>query len=214
MSQSDFWTPVRAELTRGHVAEGAVVLPSENHLGWEGALVVGETRTREWTIATVDYGRPRILFTRSSAAEIITALYGYVLSPLPPAQSLTTDQQDELQSATTADLSDLAARVREGTDLVVDVPAGVLLDRVGALDGYRLYPSGTSIEARSLPPTVLTQPLHTFVTTGDVRMRVGTTPPWFGRPGGGLRFEIENQAVGLRDLVRDGRLSVVAGSPA
>lgn len=214
MSQSDFWATVRAQLTRGQIEEGAVVLPSESHFGWEGALVVSETPTGAWTITTVDYGRARLLLSRESAEEIATALYQYVLSALPPAQELSADEREDLLSAATADLGDLAARVRHGSDLVVDVPAGVLLDRIGAPDGYRLYPSGTSYEARALPPSVLRQPLHTFSTAGDVRMRVGTTPPWFGQPGGGLRFEVENQSAGLRDLVREGLLRMIASSDA
>lgn len=214
MNQPDFWTAVRGELQRGGIAEGAVVLPSEDQLGWEGALVVSRAADGNWTIATVDYGQARPLVRRTKAEEIASALYQYVLSPLPAPQALTAGEREDLLSARTRDLSDLAGRVRESGDLLIDVPAGVLLDRIGALDGFRLYPNGTSFEARSLPPTALNQPLHTVVTAADVRMRVGNTPAWFGRSGGGLRFEIENRVVGVRDLLRDGHLRLVVSSEA
>lgn len=212
MKQPDLWRAVRAELRGAGVAEEAVVLPTEEHLGWEGALVVSQPADGRWTIATVDDGRARPLRREATAENIAVALVAYLLPSLPAAQEITAAEREALLSARTSDLSDLVARVRDGGDLLIDVPAGVLLDRVGALDGYRLHPSGTSFEARSLPPTVLRQPLHTVVTAAEVRMRVGDTPPWFGRAGGGLRFEIENRAVGVRDLVREGALRVIVSA--
>ena len=35
---------------------------------------------------------------------------------------------------------------------------------------------------------------------------MAVTPPWFGRPGGGIRFTLQEPATGLRDLVVSGRL--------
>ena len=48
--------------------------------------------------------------------------------------------------------------------------------------------------------------MHKFLTTASVRVRAATTPPWFGRPGGGIRFTLQQPATGLRDLVVSGRL--------
>ncbi|WP_410506084.1 TNT domain-containing protein [Mycolicibacterium mucogenicum] len=105
-------------------------------------------------------------------------------------------------------LNDIAARV--GNGLTIDVPAGLLFDRIGAIDGYLLYPTGTSFEARSLPVNTLRQPLQSFATAATIRMEVASTPPWFGRPGGGLRFAIVETGVGIRDLVREGQLTLIA----
>ena len=48
--------------------------------------------------------------------------------------------------------------------------------------------------------------VHKFLTTGQVRVLVAITPAWFGRPGGGIRFTLQEPATGLRDLVASGRL--------
>jgi hypothetical protein len=45
-----------------------------------------------------------------------------------------------------------------------------------------------------------------YRTTGQVRALVAVTPAWFGRPGGGIRFTLQEPATGLRDLVVSGRL--------
>jgi sulfofructosephosphate aldolase len=53
---------------------------------------------------------------------------------------------------------------------------------------------------------------HRFVelarahAAADVRVRATITPPWFGRPGGGIRFTLQQPETGLRDLVVSGRL--------
>lgn len=210
MSESQYWGAVRRELQIRSIPEGSVLLPTEQHPAWEGALTVTEASDGGWTIATVDYGRPRLLLRRTNRDDIVTALYQYLLTPLPPALTLSAEEREDRVAAATVHLVDLAARVRESGDLIVGVPAGVLLDRIGALDGYLLYPSDTSYEARALPPHVLRQPLQTVMTLQDVRVRATVTRPWFGQPGGGLRLELENQAMGVRDLVREGQLQQIA----
>ena len=37
-------------------------------------------------------------------------------------------------------------------------------------------------------------------------VRASIVAPWFGRPGGGLRFTIADDFTGIRDLVAAGRL--------
>ena len=92
--------------------------------------------------------------------------------------------------------------------IVIDVPPGVPIDRIGALDGVHTYPISTPFEFRSLPPTALRPEteLHRFITAADVRVRAAITPPWFGQPGGGIRFTLQQPGTGMRDLVVSGRL--------
>jgi hypothetical protein len=45
-----------------------------------------------------------------------------------------------------------------------------------------------------------------------VRVRAVITPPWFGRPGGGLRFTLQEPRVGIRDLVAAGVLERIVRS--
>jgi len=42
-------------------------------------------------------------------------------------------------------------------------------------------------------------------------MRAVVTPPWFGRPGGGLRFTVADTGTGVRDLVVAGLVELVEG---
>jgi hypothetical protein len=92
--------------------------------------------------------------------------------------------------------------------IVIDLPREVPIDRIGALDGVHAYPINTPFEFRSLPPTALRPEteLHRFITAADVRVQATITPPWFGRPGGGIRFTLQEPETGLRDLVVSGRL--------
>jgi hypothetical protein len=91
---------------------------------------------------------------------------------------------------------------------VIDLPAELPIDRIGALDGVHTYPIDTPFEFRSLPPAALRpeNDVHQFLTTADVRVRAAITSPWFGRPGGGIRFTLQEPGVGVRDLVVSGEL--------
>ena len=91
---------------------------------------------------------------------------------------------------------------------MIDLPPELPIDRIGALDGVHTYPIDTPFEFRSLPPTSLRpeNDVHKFLTVADIRVRASITPPWFGRPGGGLRFTLQQPETGLRDLVVSGRL--------
>jgi hypothetical protein len=48
--------------------------------------------------------------------------------------------------------------------------------------------------------------VHKFLTAADIRVRAAITQPWFGRPGGGIRFTLQQPETGLRDLVVSGQL--------
>ena len=198
------WAEVRAVLRDRGVADAAVVLPGDHGAAWEGALNVSSGDDARWALSTVDYGQSRVLLRRSTAAEIVTALYQYALSPMPAPLPLAESERESMLAWAAPHVLDLAAR--HVHDTLIDLPANLLVDRIGTLDGFLLYPTGTSFEARSLPVTALDQPLQKFVTTDGIRVRATVTPPWFGRDGGGVRFSIENQTLGIRDLAREGQL--------
>jgi len=198
------WAEVRAVLRDRGVADAAVVLPGDQGAAWEGALNVSSGDDARWALSTIDYGQSRVLLRRSTAAEIVTALYQYALSPMPEPLPLPESERESMLAWAAPHVLDLAAR--NVHDTLIDLPANLLLDRIGTLDGFLLYPTGTSFEARSLPVTALDQPLQKFVTTDQIRVRATVTPPWFGRDGGGVRFSIENQTLGIRDLAREGQL--------
>jgi hypothetical protein len=105
---------------------------------------------------------------------------------------------------------DLRDRAREAAQqgIVIDLPPELPIDRIGALDGVHTYPIDTPFEFRSLPPTALRpeNDVHKFLTAADIRVRAVITPPWFGRPGGGIRFTLQRPETGIRDLVVSGEL--------
>lgn len=207
MTPETSWGDVRSTLRENGIHDRAVLLPGDDGVPWEGALVVADAGDR-WTLSTVDYGTARVLLRRPSAAEIVTALYQYALSPLPEPQNIPDAERERLLTWAAPHVMDLAGRgVR---DTVIDLPAGLLVDRIGALDGFLLYPTGTSLEARSLPVTALEQPLQSFLTTAPIRVAATVTPPWFGREGGGIRFAVQDPSMGIRDLVREGQLRRIA----
>lgn len=204
------WHHVRLRLDEAAIPAESVVLPGDETSPWEGALRVVETPGHGWVLDTLDYGQARPLLARATAEEIQSALYAYLLSPLPPATVIVADERERLLDWAAPHVLDLLARAEN--PLVIDAPAGLLLDRIGALDGFLLFPAGTSFEARSLPVSALNQPLHEFVTATTIRYEVQRVAPWFGRPGGGLRFSVIEPGVGIRDLVREGRLTRLTAS--
>jgi hypothetical protein len=177
----------------------------------EGALRV-RVDGPELVLETVDYGRPFRLLATGSEPEITDAVLGYVSRPLPPVRALPRQELDTLAGRVAPHYVDLQRQLREEAGgFVVDLPPALPLDRIGALDGVHTYPMGTPFEHRSLPPTALRpeNDVHQFLTTAPVRVGVAITPPWFGRPGGGIRFTLQQPETGLRDLVASGRLQRV-----
>jgi Tuberculosis necrotizing toxin len=192
-------TPFDIQLT----GEDAAVAPLE------GALRVRADDVG-YVLETVDYGQGFRLLTAESDSEITEAVIDYVSRPLPPVRVMSRHELDTIVGKVALHYFDLRDRAREaGADgIVIDLPPELPIDRIGALDGVHTYPIDTPFEFRSLPPTALRpeNDLHRFLTTADVRVRAAITPPWFGRPGGGIRFTLQQPETGIRDLVVSGRL--------
>jgi Tuberculosis necrotizing toxin len=175
----------------------------------EGALRVRRDGS-EFVLETIDYGEAFRLLSQKSEAEIKQAVIDYVSRPLPQVRGMSRDELDTIVGRVALHYFDLRDRAREAgpQGVVIDLPPKLPIDRIGALDGVHTYPIDTPFEFRSLPPTALRpeNDVHKFLTAADVRVRASITPPWFGRPGGGLRFTLQQPETGLRDLVASGRL--------
>jgi hypothetical protein len=175
----------------------------------EGALQVRADSDR-FVFETVDYGEAFRLGAAVSEADIKQAVIDYVSRPLPPVRVMSRHELDTIVGKVALHYFDLRDRAREAGQrgIVIDLPAELPIDRIGALDGVHTYPIDTPFEFRSLPPTALRpeNDVHQFLTTADVRVRAAVTQPWFGRPGGGIRFTLQQPSTGLRDLVVSGRL--------
>jgi hypothetical protein len=193
-----------------------VVLPGDTDVApLEGALTI-EPHGDGWALVTVDYGVHWLLEPAQDRASAEAALLAYLDRQLPSVRPAPPSELDDLAGAIAVHYFDLRDRAAAaGIDgVVIDIPPGVLLDRIGALDGIHLYPIDTPLELRSLPPTALRveNDVHQFLTRGTVRVRAVITPPWFGRPGGGLRFTLQEPRVGIRDLVATGVLERIVRS--
>ena len=188
-----------------------IQVPGENSAvaPLEGALRVRRDGS-EFVLETVDYGEAFRLLTQKSETEIKQAVIDYVSRPLPQVRGMSRDELDTIVGRVALHYFDLRDRARDAgpQGVVIDLPPELPIDRIGALDGVHTYPIDTPFEFRSLPPTALRpeNEVHKFLTAADVRVRASITPPWFGRPGGGLRFTLQQPETGLRDLVASGRL--------
>jgi Tuberculosis necrotizing toxin len=202
---------LRAELETLGLSRFDIQLPGEDSAvaPLEGALRV-RAADGQFILETVDYGEGFRLLSAASESEIQQAVIGYVSRPLPPVRVISRHDLDTIVGKVAMHYFDLRDRTRAAgpPGIVIDLPPELPIDRIGALDGVHTYPIDTPFEFRSLPPTALRpeNDVHRFLTAADVRVRAAITPPWFGRPGGGIRFTLQQPETGIRDLVVSGEL--------
>lgn len=201
----------RRQLDARGFSANEVVLPGDDVLPLEGAL---EVRADEdgFALVTGDYGQAFPIASAATAEEAVGELLAYVDRVLPAPRSATAAEITDLSAAAAPHYADLVERLGSGRTLLITLPAGLVLDRIGALDGVYLFPAGTSVEQRSLAPTSLGDGarLHRFITAADVLVHAELVAPWFGMPGGGLRFRLAEDFRGVRDLVISGALQRLA----
>ncbi len=201
---------LRRALDARGIARDAVNLPGDTARPLEGALHLRDSGEGAFTLETVDYGQGTALSRTDEVHDASAITLGYLDQELPQPAVLSEQEVDALTGRAAPHMTDLTARAQE-RPLLVELPPGILLDRLGVLDGVHAYPYGTSFEARALPP-IVEQPnarRFAFRTDRALRMRAAVTKSWFGQPGGGLRFSIAEDFVGFRDLVADGTLARV-----
>jgi hypothetical protein len=202
---------LRAELDALGLTPFDIVLPGEDApvAPLEGALQVRRTE-QDWVLETVDYGTGYHLLSVDTDDKVPEMVLAYVSRPLPPVRPLPRVELDGIVGKVAMHYFDLRDRARQAgpRGIVIDLPPDLPVDRVGALDGVHTYPVDTPLEFRSLPPSALRpeNDMHKFLTTTAIRVGATITPPWFGRPGGGIRFTLQEPGLGLRDLVVSGAL--------
>ena len=206
---------LRRQLDDRRVPREAVQLPGDAAPPLEGALALLPTEAG-FDLATVDYGRVAPLGHADDETSAAALLLAYLDRPLPAPRRLDEDEFRALTRSTSEQAEALRSRLADGA-ILIQLPAGIAVDRIGALDGIMLFPAETPVERRALPPTAVTRAarLHRFLTAADVLVRAEVVAPWFGQPGGGIRFTLADDFVGIRDLVVDGALErVEVGQPA
>ncbi|KQO62211.1 TNT domain-containing protein [Curtobacterium sp. Leaf261] len=189
-----------------------VILPGEvpDRPPLEGVLRLSAGDGR-FLLECVDYGQPRTLATLTDEHQAVERVMTYLEQPLPAPRVVNRAELDQLSTASRESTPVLRTQVAgaPGGELLVDVPVGTALDRIGGPDGWMVNPLGASFESRALPPFALQEPstVHQFIVSESVLMRVQVVRPWFGQPGGTLRFVIADDGIGLRDLVSSGVLT-------
>jgi hypothetical protein len=202
---------LRAELDALGLTTFDISLPGEDAAvaPLEGALRLRQGAD-EFVLETVDYGTGYRLGSATTEPEARQMVLAYVSRPLPPVRAMPRLELDGIVGRVAMHYFDLRDRARAAGPggIVIDLPPDLPIDRVGALDGVHTYPVDTPIEFRSLPPSALRpeNDVHKFLTTTTVRVGAAITPPWFGRPGGGIRFTLQQPETGIRDLVVAGSL--------
>jgi hypothetical protein len=175
----------------------------------EGALRL-RASDGQFLLETVDYGAAYRLLSATTEPEAREMVLAYVSRRLSPVRLMPRLELDTIVGRVAMHYFDLRDRARAAgpRGIVIDLPPDLPVDRVGALDGVHTYPIDTPLEFRSLPPSVLRpeNDVHKFLTTTDIRVAAAITPPWFGRPGGGIRFTLQEPGLGIRDLVVSGAL--------
>ena len=202
---------MREELEALGLAPFEITLPGEEtaEAPLEGALQLRRD-DGGFVLETVDYGTAYRLRRATSGPEAREITLEYVSRPLPPIRAMSRTELDTIVGRIAMHYFDLRDRARAaGPDgIVIDLPPDLPVDRIGALDGMHTYPIDTPFEFRSLPPNSLRpeNDVHKFISTTSIRVRATITSPWFGRPGGGIRFTLQQPETGIRDLLVAGVL--------
>lgn len=201
---------LRADLDRSGFTSQFLALPGDVLDGppLEGALRV-ERADDGFVFQCVDYGQARVIGHAADEPSISDLVRAYLRRPIAAPQDLAAPELAALRRSSEKYLPELADRVRSaGGQVLIQLPPGIPVDRLGGPDGWQVNPFGASFESRSLPPNALSLPssVHAYVTSGDVLVQTQLTLPWFGQPGGALRFSIADDSVTIRDLLVGGLL--------
>ncbi|GAA1278755.1 glycohydrolase toxin TNT-related protein [Saccharothrix xinjiangensis] len=94
---------------------------------------------------------------------------------------------------------------------MVELPAGMEIDRFGDGAGNLVYAAGTPFPQRSLVPSWVNRPYRVYRLRRPVEVLTGVAVPWFEQPGGGTAYLLPKA---VDDLIADGVLVEVANQEA
>jgi Tuberculosis necrotizing toxin len=96
----------------------------------------------------------------------------------------------------------------EGEAIILD--HGTVIDRFGTVEGRVFAPDATPFPQRSLPPEHLESGYRRYRVIGRLPVWQTISAPWFGQPGGGVRYRAVYPAA---DLIALGYLEIVNNRP-
>lgn len=204
---------LRAALDGAGVARGAVVLPGDDPTqAFEGHLEVVRYSPAHFALRVTDYGQHHLLGEYRSERQACLGLWQYLTAPMPPSVRVPQAELAARAQGAQRAYQDLHGRLLNVGlgGLITNLAVGVPYDRFGGLDGLYFFGWGTPWEQRSLPPTANAPgaQLVSFVALRPVEVQAEIVAPWFGQPGGGIRFHVEGGRA-MRDLVREQALAIV-----
>ena len=169
-------------------------------------------------VGVVERGGARFGFsgTEDEACEFL--LHELVFDEPEPVEF--DDADDAAAARRSAELNRLVnAALDEGARLAPVVSVrfhlrpGDVVDRFGPESGTFLYPDGTPLERRALPPTAFEAGYFRYTVTGDIPVQAGVAGPAFEQPGGTAMFKLDPSALAappplmtVRWLVHEGLL--------
>ncbi|GMA30168.1 glycohydrolase toxin TNT-related protein [Litorihabitans aurantiacus] len=197
---------LRERLTQAQYPGDAVVLIGDpaGATPLEGALELRQTGPQRFAVGVRDYGVFESFHSAGSEREAADWLWDLLVAPLPAATPVAAQDLQHRSHAYQGAYAQIFAQLQAGGGaLLTTLPPGVALDRLGSIDGIFLFPWATPIPNRSLPASASgpNTRLYQFVTTAPLHVEAEIVPPWFGQPGGSLRFRIAADGVGVRQLV-------------
>lgn len=203
---------LRAGLERMGLPRAAVRLPGEDHVTFEGAVLVRQL-PGAYTVDVFDYGQLHHIGTDPTARGAGLLAWNYLSSPLPAPVAMPPEELEQRARSGAPGYAQLAARLQAAGPggVVINLATGIPFDRWGGIDGLYLYAWNTPLPQRSLPPSATEDGATrvTFLANHPVPVQAEVVPAWFDQPGGGIRFRVDEP---LRDLLRSGALSVVAAT--
>lgn len=166
-------------------------------------------RDEAFDVLCIDYGQPRVVASAPDASAVAQDLLEFLDRPIPPVLTMDPSEVAAIETRLAPYYLQLRDQIAaHGGKSLIQIPPGILVDRIGALDGWLLTQLNASFESRSLPPTALREPsgVHQFVTEATVLVRASIVSAWFGQPGGAVRYVIAEDTTTIRDLLVEGSL--------
>jgi hypothetical protein len=205
----------RDRLNQAGISLRDVHLPGEEPAIPRQGVVVVRNGAQGWEVVSEEYGDSALLARASTEDEALEYAVERVTAPRPAPRPVDAGLIErarttmaQLTGSVRSTLAQSSAQVAQAT-----LWDGAVVDRFGTLDGFLLWPEGTPLAERSLPPDAIdrTFPHYGRVVLGcaaEIPVLVRVTAPWFGQPGGAVVMRLEPD-VTVRDLVASGRLVVL-----
>lgn len=204
----------RATLSAASLSERDIVLPDEpvgNLRMGSLQLVAGDGYV---DVVAWDYGTERTLARARSLEEAVQHAVDRWRRTPEVSRRVGRAEYAEWVGEMAERVRSLAPALDAGKVVQTQLPEGSVVDRFGNLDGFLLYPAGTPMAQRSLPPSVLdpTRADHGLLLFGVARpvtVHAARIQPFFGQPGGGVVFRLGTESDTVRDLLLRGDLVVL-----